>query len=90
MPLVCAEDKALSYQRVQELFLLANEEECTISVPPAHLKGGDAYLYVPESPNTVGEFYIAIIYTMPLHTIFLFPVHRPHLITTSSKIFIIL
>jgi len=43
MSLVCVEHETLSDQRVQELymFLLANEEEYTISVPPAHPKGGD-------------------------------------------------
>jgi len=46
MPLVCVEHETLSDQRVQELFLLANEEEYTISVPPAHPKGGDVAIFV--------------------------------------------
>jgi len=35
--------------------MLAKEERCTISVPPARPKGGDVYLYIPESRITAGE-----------------------------------
>jgi len=58
MPRVCVEEhEALSVERVEELFRLVDNEKCIISVPPTCPKGGDVYLYVPESTNTAGEWY---------------------------------
>jgi len=46
MPWVCVEEsKALSVERVEELFQLVDNEECIIFVPPTCPKGGDVYLY---------------------------------------------
>jgi len=46
----CGETDVLTPDRVQcGVFQLASSTECTISVPPCQPKGGEVYLYVPES-----------------------------------------
>jgi len=45
----CGETDVLTPDRVVEFFQLASSTERTISVPPCQPKGGEVYLYVPES-----------------------------------------
>lgn len=51
LPRVSYEEEALTTVRVLELFDLAKNPEFTISVPPVLPKGGEIYLFVPESAD---------------------------------------
>ena len=52
LPRVSYEEESLTTAKVLELFELANNPEVTICVPPVCPKGGEVYLFVPESVDT--------------------------------------
>ena len=50
------ENEPLTIPKVLEFFKLAsNRPEVTISVPPVRPKGGEVYLFIPESSNTTSK-----------------------------------
>jgi len=49
------ENEPLSVQNVLQYFQLVSNPERTISVPPIRPKGGEVYLYVPESPAPISK-----------------------------------
>ena len=56
LPLICSgENKPLSVDKVSELLQFASFPERTISVPQIQPKGGEVYLYVPESSTCTSK-----------------------------------
>ena len=57
-PLPCVsrnEIEPLTVPKVLEYFKLASNPEVTISVPPIRPKGGEVYLFIPESSDTTSK-----------------------------------
>jgi len=51
----CGETEVLTTERVLKFFQLASNPNRTIYVPPSQPKGGEVYLYVPESSTHTGR-----------------------------------
>ena len=49
------ENEPLTVPKVLENFKFPSNPEVTISVPPVRPKGGEVYLFIPESSNTTSE-----------------------------------
>ena len=51
------ENEPLTLSKVIEFFKLVSNPEKTISVPPVRPKGGEVYLFMPDSSDSTSKVY---------------------------------